>query len=359
MNNRLIFSRKKFIRIARKRGLRDGKNQIPRQEWGADSVPYLIQLNKQFAATGKELDLELEELKLKIEDQKIVASKNEIIEKTKSSHLTERLGEAEKNLKKFENQLEGSKDEVPMAKFARVRMIGNLFYVPILLALAFGEFLITYPALQNLLGERDTISIFVAAAVSLLTISVSHMLGIHLKSLYDRTKPKSLSQNNIFFILGILVVASILFISYIRANNAMEFANQLEEISSNLRLEFLWALYAVLQLAFFATGIVMSYMHYSQIETDISKSKWVVRYYRFLKNRQEKKKAKSEATAEKTNIDLTNKLIQNTEVLKQKKEYLIAQYEEVAAVYRDSNIHARRDEMDGAHLALKEPELVF
>ena len=52
-------------------------------------------------------------------------------------------------------------------------------------------------------------------------------------------------------------------------------------------------------------------------------------------------------------------LDQELEVLESKKILLRAQYEEVCAIYRDSNIHARRDEMDGAHISLKSLELDF
>ena len=55
---------KEIVKDARKQGRRDGKNQVPRQEWGQNSVPYLMQLQRQYAAFGRELDLELEEKKL-------------------------------------------------------------------------------------------------------------------------------------------------------------------------------------------------------------------------------------------------------------------------------------------------------
>ena len=60
---------KEVIKDARKQGRRDGKNQIPRQEWEHNSVPYLMQLQRQYAAFGRELDLQLEEKKLAKETQ--------------------------------------------------------------------------------------------------------------------------------------------------------------------------------------------------------------------------------------------------------------------------------------------------
>jgi len=52
-------------------------------------------------------------------------------------------------------------------------------------------------------------------------------------------------------------------------------------------------------------------------------------------------------------------LDQELEVLESKKILLRAQYEEVCAIYRDANIHARRDEMNGAHISLRPLELDF
>ena len=54
---------KVLVKEARKQGRRDGKNQVPRQEWGVNSVPYLGQLHKKFASFGRELDLEVEQNK--------------------------------------------------------------------------------------------------------------------------------------------------------------------------------------------------------------------------------------------------------------------------------------------------------
>ena len=69
---------KVLVKEARKRGRRDGKNQVPRQEWGANSIPYLGHLHKKFAAFGRELDLSVEQNKLNRENAKVDAIKSEI-----------------------------------------------------------------------------------------------------------------------------------------------------------------------------------------------------------------------------------------------------------------------------------------
>ena len=76
-----------------------------------------MQLQSQYAAFGRELDLQLEEKKLEKENQKINAIKNEIQEKGKSRALAESLAIAEAELAKVQAKLDGDKEEVPMAKF--------------------------------------------------------------------------------------------------------------------------------------------------------------------------------------------------------------------------------------------------
>ena len=172
---------KEVIKDARKQGRRDGKNQIPRQEWEHNSVPYLMQLQRQYAAFGRELDLQLEEKKLAKEAQKVDALKNEIQEKGKSQALADNLALAQAELASVQAKLDGGIEEVPMAKFARIRQIGNAFYLPFLFLLFIGEFTITAPAFRVLLGEKVGTSLIVTLTVSGLSVGAAHILGICLR----------------------------------------------------------------------------------------------------------------------------------------------------------------------------------
>jgi hypothetical protein len=100
-------------------------------------------------------------------------------------------------------------------------------------------------------------------------------------------------------------------------------------------------------------------MHYSEIETALRRAKIKVWFLRRLQNNRDKKKTASGSSVEGTQVDTSKMLDQELEVLESKKILLRAQYEEVCAVYRDANIHARRDEIDGAHIALRPLELDF
>ncbi len=350
---------KVLVKEARKQGRRDGKNQVPRQEWGANSVPYLGQLHKKFASFGRELDLSVEQNKLNRENAKVDAIKSEIEQKGISDALARNLDRAEAELARTQGQLDGAVDEVPMAKFARMRLITNSAYVPFLILLFVGEFTITAPAFRVLLGESRGTSLLVTLAVSGLSVGAAHILGIYLKSLFDRSRPKSGIYNAIFITGAVFLTVTIVYLSYIRAANSALYAGMITEIPQAWRLEFLWSFYTVLQLTFIAFGTAISFMHYSEIETALRRAKIKVWFLRRLQTNRDKKKVSSGTSVEGTQVDTSKVLDQELEVLESKKILLRAQYEEVCAIYRDANIHARRDEMDGAHVALRPLELDF
>jgi hypothetical protein len=350
---------KAIVKDARKQGRRDGKNQVPRQEWSRNSVPYLMQLQRQYAAFGRELDLQLEEKKLQKESQKVDALRIEIQEKGKATALQNNLTRAESELQAAQAKLDGGAEEVPMAKFARVRLISNSFYLPFLFLLFIGEFFITAPAFRALLGESAGTAFIVTLAVSGLSVMAAHILGIYFKSLFDRNRPKSGVFTGMFIVVGILIVGAITYLSNVRGRNSVITSGNLTGMSENGKIYYLWALYTVLQLTFVAVGIAISFMHYSEIESAVSRAKRKVWFLRQLQYRRESAKLKSGASVEESDIDLTKMLDRELEVLESKKILLRAQYEEAVAIYRDANIQSRRDEMSGAHPSLQASELDF
>lgn len=350
---------KQIIKVARKHGRKDGKNQVPRQDWGKASVPYLIQLHRQYAAFGRELDLDLEQKKLDIENQKVNAARLEIQEKGKQEVLAKNLARAEADLARVQEKLDGGIEEVPMAKFARIRMISNYLYVPFLIMLFIGEYTITAPAFRVLLGEKKVSATIVTLAVSGLSVGAAHILGIYLKSQFDRSRPKSGIYNAIFSVVAAFLTSTIVFLSYIRASNSALTAGNLTEIPENWRVEFLWAFYTVIQLTFVIIGVTISFMHYSEIESAVLRGKRKVWLLRKLQERRDAKKSKSGSSVEESELDFSKVLSRELEVLESKKILLRAQYEEVNAIYRDANINSRRDEMSGAHPSLQALELDF
>ena len=350
---------KEIIKDARKQGRRDGRNQVPRQDWGANSVPYLIQLQRQYAAYGRELDLELEQKKLAKESLKINALRNEIQKKGKSTIQFNKLARAEAQLARIQAKLDGGIDEVPMAKFARMRLIGNAFYLPFLFVLFVGEFTITAPAFRVLLGEKTGSALVVTFAVSFLSVGAAHILGIYFKSKFDRSRPKSALFDAIFSVVGLFLVATIVYLSNIRGRNSVLTSGNLTGMSENAKMYYLWAFYSFLQLTFVTVGTAISFMHYSEIESSVLRAKRMVWFLHRRQAKHESEDTKSGASVEEADIDTSRLMDLELDVLESKKILLRAQYEEAIAVYRDSNIQSRKDEMSGAHPSLQPLELDF
>ena len=346
-----------MLKEARRRGKRDGKNEVPRQDWGAASVPYLGQLNKQFIALASSMILKFEQLQEQREALKISSAQTDLQEDVKLRLVQEELLRAREDMERAQKIVDGSDDEAPLGRFARIRLINNNLYGFFLFVLGSGEFLITAPALRFLLGEKSNSANLVAFAVSVLSMAAAHVIGISLKTKLDRSRPQTKLVSVILAIVVGFLVLSVLYLSYIRAAKGFGVSNNLTEVPKSLRLEFLWGLYTVLQFTFIAVGTYLSFMHHSETESALGKAKRNYLFRRFLANRMEKQRRKQGASVEEANLNMEKLVEQEKVVLESRLNLLSAQYREVCAVYRDSNIHNRRDELDGAHPALKEDPL--
>jgi hypothetical protein len=348
---------KAILRTAKKRGRRDGKNEVPRQDWPQGSVPYLTQLNKQFKALGNSLQLQFEQKQLGREYEKIDSEKANIRDQGKNEILKQEFDRATLNLEKIQNEFQGSEKEVPTAKFARVRLINNFLYYFFLVILGYGEFLITVPALRFLLGEANATATIVAASVSFLTIATAHALGISLKTKLDRSKPHAELVTGYLIVVASLVAMTVLFLSYIRAAKGYTVSGNLTEIPENLRIWFLMGLYSILQFSFIAVGSYLSFLHHSEIEAALNRARLVYMWKKFRLGRVNRSSSKKGSNLEATDVSLEDAIAREKEVLSSRLQLLIAQYREVCAVYRDANIHARRDEIHGSHPSLLEEPL--
>ena len=108
-------------------------------------------------------------------------------------------------------------------------------------------------------------------------------------------------------------------------------------------------------MAFISVATHLAFLHYSKVEHDLRHAK------RDLKKIEEKVRAADKELAEllaksfitEENVELASKtLMAEFEVVKS--SYLAA-----AAVYADANIHARRDDINAAHLSLVPPVLEY
>ena len=346
-----------MLKEARRRGKRDGKNEVPRQNWGVGSVPYLGQLNKQFISLASSMILKFEQLLEQREALKITSAQTDIQEDIKLKLIQEEVQAAKEDMEKSQKVVDGSDDEAPLGRFARIRLINNNLYGFFLLVLGSGEFLITAPAFRFLLGDQKGTANLVAFSVSVLSMAAAHVIGISLKTKLDRSRPQTKLVTIILAVVVGLLVVSVLYLSYIRAAKGFSVSNNLKEIPESLRLEFLWGLYTILQFTFIAVGSYLSFMHHSETESALGKAKRNYLWRKYLANRMEKKRRKQGASVEEANLNMDKLIEQEKVVLVSKLNLLSAQYREVCAVYRDSNIHNRRDELDGAHPALKEEPL--
>jgi hypothetical protein len=161
----------------------------------------------------------------------------------------------------------------------------------------------------------------------------------------------------IFIVIAGFVTSTIVLMSYIRGSNSALSAGMLTEIDPSWRLEFLWIFYSFLQLTFVVVGIAISFMHYSEIESTLSRTKRKVWILHKLRDNREAKKIKSGNSVEETSVDESNIYLQELEVIETKKKLLESNYLEAVAAYRSSNINSRSDEMDGAHLSLQALQL--
>ena len=345
---------KKLIKIAKRRGRRDGKNGIPRNEWGANSVPYLIQLNKQFTSLREDLKLAFDERLLMRERSNISTLQKDILDKELEIVQKQELELAAQDLNEIQAKVNGGEEEVPLAKFARTRLVGNYLYSIFLAFLVMGEFLITYPALQSLIGEDDVVAVIIAMSVSVLTVATAHMVGTTLKAKLDRSKPQTKLVTVFLSFLIAFVSITVVFLGYIRGANALRSSENLQNLTQTQRLIFLVLFFIFLQLTFIIVGSYLAFMHFSQTEADLLKARRKFAWRRFLFMRNEKAKAKQGQNLANLEIDLKDLIARETDVLNGKIQLLQAQYEEVCAIYRDANIHARKDELDGSHPSLKE-----
>jgi len=346
-----------MLKEARRRGKRDGKNEVPRQDWGATSVPYLGQLNKQFISLASSMILKFEQLQEQREALKISSAQTEIQEDAKLKLTQEELLRARQEMEHAQKIVDGSDDEAPLGRFARIRIINNNLYGLFLFVLGFGEYLITLPAIKYLLGEKQSTAVPIAFSVSVLSIAAAHVIGITLKTKLDRNRPQTKLVTVMLGVVCIFLSITVIYLSYIRAAGGIDNAGNLNEVPDSLKLEFLWGLFTVLQFTFITVGAYLSFMHHSETQSALGNAKRYYFYRRYMANRMEKKRRKQGASVEEANLNMEKLTEQEKVVLESRLNLLSAQYREVCAVYRDSNIHNRRDELDGAHPALKEEPL--
>jgi hypothetical protein len=346
---------KALMREAKRKGKKDGMHQIPRQEWGTGSVPYLSRLQGRFNSYLLEIDLAHDARKLSQEQIRIEKIEKSFQRGEKSNCADANLLQVIEGVNQTRTLLGGVREEAALTKFSRVRMIGNAMYLPFLFLLFIGEFTITAPAFRVLLGERLGPSLTVALAVSGLSVGAAHISGIYVKSQSDRSTPKPGVFHALFIAVGALLLLTIVFLGYIRASNSALTSGNLSGIPEDSRVYFLWGFYCALQLTFVVTGAAISFMHYSPLHSEMVRAQVKAWYQRRIVAWHRSRNAHFDRQVSDMN---QQKLIDLQRAVGETEKLLIrTRYFEVAAAYREANIACRNDDMRGSHAALTPLEL--
>jgi hypothetical protein len=343
-------------KLAAQRGRRDGKSEKPTTDWGANSVPFLIELYKRAMERAKILQRDTR-INLGNSIRQAVSRDDRLI--FLKSQISFQNSKAEGSIKRanlIQAQIDGYVEENPVGRFARLRAIPDVVYFPVLLLLASGEVLITAPALIELFNDLEWVAYIIAGAVGLLTVVFAHILGISLKMKLDRHRPQEGWVIKLLIPLSIVVFTAVIILAILRAGQTLDQIANFNVVQSALgRKIFLFGFFLILQLAFIGVAAMLAFLHHSQLEHDL---------------RAVKRELKSLEKAKKSLVDeydsIASQSFLSEDIIKVAREELVAKVEVIesnyaaaAAIYCDSNIHARRDAIDAAHISMIPPKFDF
>ena len=343
-------------KLATERGRRDGKSEKPTTEWGANSVPFLIELYKRAMERAKILQSETRINLGNAVRQAVSRDDRLIFLKSQISFQNLKAEGTIKRANSIQAQIDGYVEENPIGRFARLRAIPDVVYFPVLLLLASGEVLITAPALIELFNDLEWVAYIIAGAVGLLTVVFAHILGISLKMKLDRHRPQEGWVIKLLIPLSTVVLTAVIILAILRAGQTLDQIANFNVVTSELGKKiFLFGFFLILQLAFIFIAAMLAFLHHSQLHHDLRAVK------RELKTLE---KARKSLVAEYDAIASQSFL--SEDIIRVAREELVARvqviesnYAAAAAIYCDSNIHARRDAIDAAHVSMIPPKFDF
>ena len=343
-------------KLASERGRRDGKSEKPTTEWGANSVPFLIELYKRAMERAKILQSDTR-VNLGNAVRQAVSRDDRLI--FLESQISFQNSKAEGSIQRansIQAQIDGYVEENPVGRFARLRAIPDVVYFPVLLLLASGEVLITAPALIELFNDLEWVAFIIAGAVGLLTVVFAHILGISLKMKLDRHRPQEGWVIKLLIPLSTVVFTAVIILAILRAGQTLDEIADFNVVTSDLGKKlFLFGFFLILQLAFIGVAAMLAFLHHSQLEHDL---------------RTVKRELKALEKARKALVDeydsIASQSFLSEDIIRVAREELVARIEVIesnyaaaAAIYCDSNIHARRDAIDAAHVSMIPPKFDF
>jgi len=343
-------------KLAAQRGRRDGKSEKPTIEWGANSVPFLIELYTRAMERAKILQRDTRISLGNSIRQAVTRDDRLLFLKAQISFQNSKAEGSINRANLIQAQIDGYVEENPVGRFARLRAIPDIVYFPVLLLLASGEVLITAPALIELFNDLEWVAYIIAGAVGLLTVVFAHILGISLKMKLDRHRPQESWVIKLLIPLSTVVFTAVIILAILRAGQTLDQVANFNVVTSDLgRKVFLFGFFVILQLAFIGVAAMLAFLHHSQLEHDLRAVK------RELKALE---KAKKSLVNEYDSIASQSFL--SEDIIRVAREELVARVEVIesnyaaaAAIYCDSNIHARRDAIDAAHISMIPPKFDF
>jgi hypothetical protein len=343
-------------KLAAERGRRDGKSEKPTTEWGANSVPFLIELYKRAMERAKILQSETRINLGNAIRQAVSRDDRLIFLQTQISFQNSKAEGTIRRANSIQAQIDGYVEENPVGRFARLRAIPDVVYFPVLLLLASGEVLITAPALIDLFNDLEWVAYIIAGAVGLLTVVFAHILGISLKMKLDRHRPQEGWVIKLLIPLSTVVITAVVILAVLRAGQTLDKLANFNVIASDLGQKiFLFGFFLILQLAFIGVAAMLAFLHHSQLEHEL---------------RAAKRELKAMEKASKALVDeydsIASQSFLSEDIIRVAREELVARIEVIesnyaaaAAIYCDSNIHARRDAIDAAHVSMIPPKFDF
>ena len=346
-----IITLKNIKKIASRRGKRDGKAEKPSLSWGVNSVPFISQAHAQFSAEAERRIANTRETLNARVYSSLDRDEQISFQSSRYEALAIELAEADEREKYFKNEIDGYKAENPVGRFARTKLIGDLVYPVVLFILAVGEIFVTLPALVKLFGSGKIESNVIGVAVGILPVAGAHIIGIFLKSRLDRQRPQESWVSKLYLIISALLVGAIIALGILRAGITEGALQDFAIIGKDHTKLYLIFFFIFLQLAFFAVAIGLSFMHYSPAASAYKSarvhSKKLKEENGKIANSLMSQKSKSSISSDEVDAQIRS-LSSEVEILR--KEYEIS-----VSIYREANIHSRRDEINGSHPALQAP----
>ena len=353
-NNKYKF--KKVLKKATKAGRRDGKNEVPKNDSTKGSTQYLTLLHRGYVGLQASNLLSFKSKVSQMESAKNSAQQG-VITATSNLDLAEkRFIDAESNVKKVEQEINGESQDMPSSLPAKRRNLGTIPYSIILFICTIAELIVTIPALQFLMGEKRQFATLLAFALGTATFFGAHFLGTTLKKRQDRSLPQPTTDIVLVTIMTSIVFFAITVLAYVRANQTLPFASNFVELPDQWKLEALWFIWTVWQITFFCIATVASFKHHSEAVGRLNRAKQIRFFRRRQLERAKSKFSRSKAELDGLEIDWIPSLNQEIEELNQREKLLEAHYRQACALYVDSNIHARRQSIKGDHPAFEAPE---